>query len=711
MCIHPVNRLEILETECDFSLIHQTLRGLPKNCSIFGWKFRPGDGYVSDDEADDGTVSTGTMDSGSDAGEPEFLQVERVAESGQGLGDTHSMVSSTLASMEPPAPVSFQELIHGALDIMKRLPPKNLTALAVKYYGQKQVDEYLREAGEMHFFTLPPTHGIESTAPADWVLKQRSKDVKAQLQDRKTRRNEKKRIRSKSPSRTTNKQNDDVVLRDEACDKNSLEIHAYLKLHSNDMSVIALGFGPGDNAVRLRRKARKIVLASAIAALIVAITVGVSLRYEQARFAHSLIETPFLNDESDRPTKNDDLIQALINKPVPSFVVPSFVEIGHPSEPLDRRYTTDFVSDLVTPDAANDIPTFMSETAAPYPQSELDNINSMEDPILAVEVKPSDIEPSLVKKAEAESSGRMVSFSSDDSYFFGNQYDSTMKASENPEKQRQANQVEDVGEITKTYADFQYDKIRSAPNVAPPVVKAASSGLTGHANKLSRPPKAHTHFFESLIVKRMNEFVAQAAEEKLAGDTASVDLDNYLLSSPWGASANDYGALFVAVRKFSSDYLDYLNSVGVHDRLQQLMNRGKAVRVDRLSAISVRAINPPVRTINAVICIIYKKIRDSRKGDIGQRIGFLALKSLHVVDNFRKVLTPRLQAAMDSGASKQIGRFLKIVHDSPAMRKLWHVMNTHRLTPEQRAKIILKAAQLVRQSLVTEMYDQNKSTD
>ena len=57
MMIHPLNRIEILNTDCDFACVHNALADLPKNSSNVGWKYLPGDaagssGYVTgeDDE-------------------------------------------------------------------------------------------------------------------------------------------------------------------------------------------------------------------------------------------------------------------------------------------------------------------------------------------------------------------------------------------------------------------------------------------------------------------------------------------------------------------------------------------------------------------------------------------------------------------------------------------------------------------------------------
>ena len=62
MMTHPINRTQILSTDCDFAALHQCLAGLPRNSCRVGWKQRwDGGGYESDEEdpgMDDRTAST-----------------------------------------------------------------------------------------------------------------------------------------------------------------------------------------------------------------------------------------------------------------------------------------------------------------------------------------------------------------------------------------------------------------------------------------------------------------------------------------------------------------------------------------------------------------------------------------------------------------------------------------------------------------------------
>lgn len=106
MILHPVNRAEILATDCDFASVHQTLANLPKNSSSVGWKFKVVDGYVSGDEVSD--VST-DMDS-------TFLS-EEILDLVDGDG-TCSSASSLSGGCSRTTRVPFQELIDTALSYM-----------------------------------------------------------------------------------------------------------------------------------------------------------------------------------------------------------------------------------------------------------------------------------------------------------------------------------------------------------------------------------------------------------------------------------------------------------------------------------------------------------------------------------------------------------------------------------------------------------------
>lgn len=112
MILHPINRMEILSTDCDFASVHQTLAGLPKNSSMVGWRYKVADGYVSNDGEEEGSTASTDMDS--TVLSEEFLDL--MDDDGS---DVPSMVSSSLLVVgSNKARVPFQELIDAALSYM-----------------------------------------------------------------------------------------------------------------------------------------------------------------------------------------------------------------------------------------------------------------------------------------------------------------------------------------------------------------------------------------------------------------------------------------------------------------------------------------------------------------------------------------------------------------------------------------------------------------
>ena len=95
MTIHPLNRIEILGTDCDFACVHNALANLPKNSNDVGWKYIPGDVscYVDKDDDDISVVSL----------DPSL----------QGTDD-----DSVISSTNPKARVPFQELIDLSVSLM-----------------------------------------------------------------------------------------------------------------------------------------------------------------------------------------------------------------------------------------------------------------------------------------------------------------------------------------------------------------------------------------------------------------------------------------------------------------------------------------------------------------------------------------------------------------------------------------------------------------
>jgi hypothetical protein len=112
MILHPINRMEILNTDCDFASVHQTLAGLPKNSSMVGWKFKVTDGYMTNEGDEEGSTASTDMDS-------TFLSDDVLDLMDDDASDAQSMVSSNLSVVgSNQARVPFQELIDTALSYM-----------------------------------------------------------------------------------------------------------------------------------------------------------------------------------------------------------------------------------------------------------------------------------------------------------------------------------------------------------------------------------------------------------------------------------------------------------------------------------------------------------------------------------------------------------------------------------------------------------------
>ena len=269
MVCHPCNRAEILAAECDFAIVHSTLAALPKNSSMVGWKYRPSEGgYTSGDETDD-EINTSSMEVSL------LLEQHYSAEGCDGEeSETHSLISSQISVGSKGTKVPFQELLDNALVFMRRVPPRKLIRLTEMYFAEEKLKPMLDVTPSIEFLNPHPKWGLISTAPADWVLKQRSRRLVGQGLTRRDRRN---RIRSRSPCETrddakhessangSNKKNRDeplVVSEDD-------EIARFLLENNKLLAVIACGFGAGDEDDFMERKRRRIMLGCAAAAIVI----------------------------------------------------------------------------------------------------------------------------------------------------------------------------------------------------------------------------------------------------------------------------------------------------------------------------------------------------------------------------------------------------------------------------------------------------------
>jgi hypothetical protein len=164
MLLHPHNRREILETEADMGLLHQTLTSLPRNTNRVGWKYQPDSGgYRSDNEEDDDDmVSLATHES---LEEEDLLIFEA-----DGLG-RRTMSTESGESYDPnQAPVPLQELMDQAVAYMQTLPPRQLLSLATRYHGASGVETTLVKAPDLTCFSAEvplSSWRLAAVAPSD----------------------------------------------------------------------------------------------------------------------------------------------------------------------------------------------------------------------------------------------------------------------------------------------------------------------------------------------------------------------------------------------------------------------------------------------------------------------------------------------------------------------------------------------------------------
>ena len=284
MMAHSVNRQEILRTECEFALLHQTLQGLPRNSSMVGWKYRPGDGYVSDDEEDD--------DDDESVGSRDILEESDLQSviTSEGGGDNHddedntanppgvaavSIESGQLLAADTRVP--FQDLIDTSIQFMERVPPHKMVKLASRYYGNEYVKRLLQKTPDvLGLMMAPPDWTVACCAPADWVLQQQARRTRKEL------RSGKKRNRSSTLPDVTDDEDEDedhkpVVddVKRVIDDANEQFSKQYLLEHARTKAVIAAGFGSPEDPERRKRRRRRMMLAGVtIAVAVLAVFVG-----------------------------------------------------------------------------------------------------------------------------------------------------------------------------------------------------------------------------------------------------------------------------------------------------------------------------------------------------------------------------------------------------------------------------------------------------
>ena len=310
MICHPQNRVEILNTECDFAELHQTLTALPKNSSMVGWKYRSGDGYVSgEEEVEDGTASV----TASTEMDVSFQDDDLIEGRDDEQSDTQSMISH-FANLGKEVRVPFQELIDSAISYMRRIPPRKLLGLARRYYEEEALLPMETRAQDISLLQLPPQWAIVATAPANWVLKKEMRERAGRVSTRRDRRS-----RSRSSSRARVKINGEPATQEpdgphgQKYTGKEGDIANYLKEQQMSLAVIACGFGPcEDEELRpRRRRLRKILIWGGIAIAVVAISIvlvtkyGILSKRENTQFQREILESDSKATSIADTTRND----------------------------------------------------------------------------------------------------------------------------------------------------------------------------------------------------------------------------------------------------------------------------------------------------------------------------------------------------------------------------------------------------------------------
>ena len=399
MICHPLNRQDVLQTEHDFSTVHQTLSQLPRNSSMVGWKYRPGDGYVSDDDdnsdddrsscddddMDDDLLSIGPMGSQSSVDTEFLLQEAATMKQSNSTGNGRSgnkssmytdsymadaeaisIVSSSMSSMYN-ARVPFQELMELAIQYMERIPPKQLIVLATRYYGREYVEKELTSPhpdappakgnmsirDDITFLQTPPTWTRSFTAHSDQTLKY-------------YRTHQRRRARSMS----TEKENTSLP-ETTAPPPNTIEpdevVAMYKLFQANGdtgklMAVIAAGYGLGDDMTEIRSRKRKLLrrkrflqAGTALAVMVVAIGIGYYLQQKPK-------QNPIVPQQNHPPTsttgtdvnstcaadsRNDPLMKLSSSKIIATSTKTSTKEHTGTPDPTIGRRTGGQIMDMI----------------------------------------------------------------------------------------------------------------------------------------------------------------------------------------------------------------------------------------------------------------------------------------------------------------------------------------------------------------------------
>jgi len=276
MLLHPVNRMEIIHAESEFSAVHNAITHLPRNSCSVGWRYQGGigGGYVSDDgdgpDEDDTTLGSSTMGEASFFSD-DFSSSEAV--NGMDLEDDSSiatsqapsMASASIYSARGPPRVPFESLIDLSLSFMRRIPPRKLVPLSKRYFLDDAIQPLLAQSSSIAFLKPPPSWALSPVAPSDEVLRQRS-------------------LGQAKPSSTTEIESTEEKESTRSMIPQVDEKAGHIKLVSSEgarvqtvQAVIASGMGPdGDTEARLRkrRRKRKMQLMAAVGVGVLAVAIA-----------------------------------------------------------------------------------------------------------------------------------------------------------------------------------------------------------------------------------------------------------------------------------------------------------------------------------------------------------------------------------------------------------------------------------------------------
>jgi hypothetical protein len=265
------NRAEILECENDFSLLHQCLCGLPKNSSRVGWKYRPGEGYVTDEEHGGTTVSTA-----SSLGTADFLLVAAAEEAehhgelpGNSGGGAPTALLSSISSLEEPS-VSFEKLIQEAIGIMEQIPPSRIASITDRA-GQRGWFGSRRSPSSSAAAADPPPLPRMLQEPPFWAVREFASRTASAEEGPGRRRSNGRTRRSRSRSRPGLAASRQSVITDEE----RLGVQGYLSANKGSAAVIAAGYGSGRGRAAGGGRLASPAGATILAVAVVAVAVGV----------------------------------------------------------------------------------------------------------------------------------------------------------------------------------------------------------------------------------------------------------------------------------------------------------------------------------------------------------------------------------------------------------------------------------------------------